>query len=136
MIRRPPRSTLFPYTTLFRSRSRLGKRADSSARLQPFPPGSGGPAAALAVSAGASYGIELSFADEGLRLHGTTEGLHPFWTARSGAGCLQRDRRALRDAVGAGGRAGALVHRIAQAGGDRPPAEDRAVVPLDGHGHR
>src|SRR5256885_3710635 len=24
MIRRPPRSTLFPYTTLFRSRSRLG----------------------------------------------------------------------------------------------------------------
>src|SRR5436309_12637226 len=25
MIRRPPRSTLFPYTTLFRSRLRLGK---------------------------------------------------------------------------------------------------------------
>src|SRR2546421_8518120 len=24
MIRRPPRSTLFPYTTLFRSRNRLG----------------------------------------------------------------------------------------------------------------
>src|SRR2546430_4447491 len=24
MIRRPPRSTLFPYTTLFRSRSRIG----------------------------------------------------------------------------------------------------------------
>src|SRR3989475_11440588 len=24
MIRRPPRSTLFPYTTLFRSRARLG----------------------------------------------------------------------------------------------------------------
>src|SRR2546425_3744939 len=33
MIRRPPRSTLFPYTTLFRSsfllqRSRVGERAD------------------------------------------------------------------------------------------------------------
>src|SRR3712207_6909909 len=28
MIRRPPRSTLFPYTTLFRSRSRLMKRID------------------------------------------------------------------------------------------------------------
>src|SRR5438034_7613028 len=27
MIRRPPRSTLFPYTTLFRSRDRLGRRA-------------------------------------------------------------------------------------------------------------
>src|SRR5260370_32469339 len=26
MIRRPPRSTLFPYTTLFRSRSRFGGR--------------------------------------------------------------------------------------------------------------
>src|SRR5258708_14874693 len=26
MIRRPPRSTLFPYTTLFRSRSRIGPR--------------------------------------------------------------------------------------------------------------
>src|SRR3712207_8700753 len=25
MIRRPPRSTLFPYTTLFRSRRRLGR---------------------------------------------------------------------------------------------------------------
>src|SRR6476660_10067537 len=27
MIRRPPRSTLFPYTTLFRSRGRDGRRA-------------------------------------------------------------------------------------------------------------
>src|SRR2546427_3718297 len=27
MIRRPPRSTLFPYTTLFRSRRRCGLRA-------------------------------------------------------------------------------------------------------------
>src|SRR5688572_32334343 len=29
MIRRPPRSTLFPYTTLFRSSSRSGKPARS-----------------------------------------------------------------------------------------------------------
>src|SRR2546427_7807903 len=28
MIRRPPRSTLFPYTTLFRSPGRLGARLD------------------------------------------------------------------------------------------------------------
>src|SRR3712207_8832017 len=34
MIRRPPRSTLFPYTTLFRSPSRIG-RADRAARLAP-----------------------------------------------------------------------------------------------------
>src|SRR2546422_3909895 len=32
MIRRPPRSTLFPYTTLFRSRALLRHRAD---RLAP-----------------------------------------------------------------------------------------------------
>src|SRR3989454_9620472 len=30
MIRRPPRSTLFPYTTLFRSLANLAKRADPS----------------------------------------------------------------------------------------------------------
>src|SRR5438876_2233176 len=37
MIRRPPRSTLFPYTTLFRSRpGRLGGRNDSHR-----PPGGG-----------------------------------------------------------------------------------------------
>src|SRR3712207_8163967 len=30
MIRRPPRSTLFPYTTLFRSRQRLGEGDDGA----------------------------------------------------------------------------------------------------------
>src|SRR5262245_65353397 len=29
MMRRPPRSTLFPYTTLFRSGSRIGKYEDN-----------------------------------------------------------------------------------------------------------
>src|SRR5690349_23187802 len=42
MIRRPPRSTLFPYTTLFRS----GSRADSQAGGQPRR-GGGGRGAAL-----------------------------------------------------------------------------------------
>src|SRR3712207_9445516 len=32
MIRRPPRSTLFPYTTLFRSRRRGDRRAGRQAR--------------------------------------------------------------------------------------------------------
>src|SRR5947208_14958513 len=32
MIRRPPRSTLFPYTTLFRSRSKAGASSTASAR--------------------------------------------------------------------------------------------------------
>src|SRR3712207_8002403 len=38
MIRRPPRSTLFPYTTLFRSLPRLLRRGDGAARLAPLRP--------------------------------------------------------------------------------------------------
>src|SRR3712207_6964548 len=37
MIRRPPRSTLFPYTTLFRSR-RLGGAGDVELDLEPVAP--------------------------------------------------------------------------------------------------
>src|SRR2546429_7590337 len=33
MIRRPPRSTLFPYTTLFRSRLRVSSFAEANGRL-------------------------------------------------------------------------------------------------------
>src|SRR5690349_24250421 len=33
MIRRPPRSTLFPYTTLFRSKERVGLTAEERARM-------------------------------------------------------------------------------------------------------
>src|SRR5258708_29562398 len=36
MIRRPPRSTLFPYTTLFRSPKSGRGRTPSSRRLQPI----------------------------------------------------------------------------------------------------
>src|SRR5258705_2983191 len=35
MIRRPPRSTLFPYTTLFRSASEVSNRPQRNGRLQP-----------------------------------------------------------------------------------------------------
>src|SRR2546425_9204244 len=35
MIRRPPRSTLFPYTTLFRSHPGLGPRVRQRERIQP-----------------------------------------------------------------------------------------------------
>src|SRR2546422_6691789 len=41
MIRRPPRSTLFPYTTLFRSYARLGCDADSVGTCECAPPGGG-----------------------------------------------------------------------------------------------
>src|SRR3712207_7211299 len=40
MIRRPPRSTLFPYTTLFRSRGRLA-RADARQGAHAVPRGRG-----------------------------------------------------------------------------------------------
>src|SRR2546425_4113512 len=36
MIRRPPRSTLFPYTTLFRSRARSRSVPTESTRLAPW----------------------------------------------------------------------------------------------------
>src|SRR5436305_2266826 len=36
MIRRPPRSTLFPYTTLFRSRKRRLHRIDGLALVEPM----------------------------------------------------------------------------------------------------
>src|SRR3712207_7120031 len=37
MIRRPPRSTLFPYTTLFRSPDRTSARTAASTRLLRWP---------------------------------------------------------------------------------------------------
>src|SRR3712207_8253105 len=36
MIRRPPRSTLFPYTTLFRSRTNITERVNVEFRLEAF----------------------------------------------------------------------------------------------------
>src|SRR2546429_7282341 len=50
MIRRPPRSTLFPYTTLFRSRrpGRLRQELDGVARRTPV--GMGAPRLGSAVS--------------------------------------------------------------------------------------
>src|SRR2546422_2267579 len=49
MIRRPPRSTLFPYTTLFRS------RAAERAHVRDHPPGRGG-GRALEPGAGQALG--------------------------------------------------------------------------------
>src|SRR3989441_8275389 len=67
MIRRPPRSTLFPYTTLFRS------RALRRAVRDPARPRSAGPELAQAVHAGAERGKALgrvlqAFAGGRLRL--------------------------------------------------------------------
>src|SRR5438105_10780167 len=43
MIRRPPRSTLFPYTTLFRSRSAFARRIYPAAFSQRLPSSRGRP---------------------------------------------------------------------------------------------
>src|SRR3712207_9015865 len=54
MIRRPPRSTLFPYTTLFRSGRRAGGPQDTSAAAEQSGPGlesaAGGPESIAAPS--------------------------------------------------------------------------------------
>src|SRR5688572_32426560 len=49
IIRRPPRSTLFPYTTLFRSRTRPGKSNDAAAG-RPLARSSAHPASARSTS--------------------------------------------------------------------------------------
>src|SRR2546426_12307196 len=53
MIRRPPRSTLFPYTTLFRSDPRAPRTSGGERGVRPGVPGAGGEvlrAAALSQS--------------------------------------------------------------------------------------
>src|SRR2546422_1814077 len=50
MIRRPPRSTLFPYTTLFRSRVRVRDAGHDSRGAHDLPPGESGEGAASRVT--------------------------------------------------------------------------------------
>src|SRR2546425_13242635 len=59
MIRRPPRSTLFPYTTLFRSLSRAASRV-----AHRLPPRSGLPGGA----AGPDLGVQVAAAPLGQRV--------------------------------------------------------------------
>src|SRR3712207_9224531 len=60
MIRRPPRSTLFPYTTLFRSRRRLrsGLGVGELPGLLREPRGHGGDLVGLAGEADLELGLE------------------------------------------------------------------------------
>src|SRR3712207_7087325 len=51
MIRRPPRSTLFPYTTLFRSPTTVSRRGRSTARTIASATFSGGKVGVSALSA-------------------------------------------------------------------------------------
>src|SRR5258707_5720875 len=49
MIRRPPRSTLFPYTTLFRSQTPSARQHDRDRMSGADPPWSAGPRRAVAA---------------------------------------------------------------------------------------
>src|SRR3712207_7137755 len=63
MIRRPPRSTLFPYTTLFRSAGHAGEGAHRAALWRGVV-GPGGPAAGLHRGGAVGLGV---LADGGAR---------------------------------------------------------------------
>src|SRR3712207_7535940 len=62
MIRRPPRSTLFPYTTLFRSladeRAALGRVVRAEQRVERDRPGIGVAEVRLAVGEGELQGLD------------------------------------------------------------------------------
>src|SRR5690242_21492280 len=65
MIRRPPRSTLFPYTTLFRSEAESRRKARLHFPRKQLPPGNG-PGAALPGGRCSPRG----FGEEGTRRRG------------------------------------------------------------------
>src|SRR3712207_7926099 len=58
MIRRPPRSTLFPYTTLFRSLNELNPEAGSGDEIEAIKANKGntGPQAPDVIDVGLSFG--------------------------------------------------------------------------------
>src|SRR5256886_2850724 len=118
MIRRPPRSTLFPYTTLFRSRSARRRRRRARAEGRRGVPG--GPAAPLVVARG-----ERGPRPQAARPHGRR-------AARGGATSAGARRpRGLRDVL-----SGPRVGRHAPARRDRAGARDRAGRPADGRALR
>src|SRR6266498_5478053 len=76
MIRRPPRSTLFPYTTLFRSRARTARRAAAGRETRHSPPAAR--PSALAVRPWHSWQLSLR--------PGTVHGRHQDATIAAGVG--------------------------------------------------
>src|SRR3712207_7392517 len=70
MIRRPPRSTLFPYTTLFRS---VRGRWDPSRAVQRVPPDPGYADGERARDAGAARAAALSGGSSAARLRRSEE---------------------------------------------------------------
>src|SRR3712207_8423098 len=80
MIRRPPRSTLFPYTTLFRSRG-CGCRG---------PRGRGGEGTPRGVEGAGGDSRPKGTTEDGARIHARDPGVVPTVTS------LERDRKSTR----------------------------------------
>src|SRR6266540_7243170 len=129
MIRRPPRSTLFPYTTLFRSQLQL-------LELEAAERGgaAGGEAALPALDLGQEAAERVALAGGGvrpLRLGGLLRlggaGLHRLrWRGDDGRGRGRgRPRRGLRPAGGEGGG----EREREEAGDHRAPPAGRAAAP-------
>src|SRR5256714_15690783 len=76
MIRRPPRSTLFPYTTLFRSRGGRGRGRRRAARSRP-----GGRGAAVVGEAAGGRGKPKR---QGVSVEGTLGRMHIAGTPQGG----------------------------------------------------
>src|SRR3712207_7444127 len=84
MIRRPPRSTLFPYTTLFRSDGRRGGEGGTAGRGRPLPP------ARHADRGGRHAGLVLRGAEQAQR------DARPAHAGGGGAAAAARDRKSTR----------------------------------------
>src|SRR2546430_15830683 len=75
MIRRPPRSTLFPYTTLFRSQIRAARDAwlEARGRVDILVNAAGGNVARARSDDRPVFDVPLEAFDEGLRLNRSEE---------------------------------------------------------------
>src|SRR3712207_8688932 len=101
MIRRPPRSTLFPYTTLFRSTPRRAARPERAGARDPPRRDRAGAAARLPLLLAGGRGLRARLdRPRLLRGGGAVRPCHPRWhllEGRHAVGCALRPRCRLPD---------------------------------------
>src|SRR2546430_10624264 len=100
MIRRPPRSTLFPYTTLFRSQIRAARDAwlEARGRVDILVNAAGGNVARARSDDRPVFDVPLEAFDEGLRLNRSEEHTSEL-QSQSNLGCrlLLEEKKILRN---------------------------------------
>src|SRR5256884_2635312 len=126
MIRRPPRSTLFPYTTLFRSERDGAGRGGGARQVQPRGPAQG------TGARGAHLSIPLR---RGVVAGGAVGRLSPERSAGALQTHLERQVRGVHDAVRSGADAGTALGG-AQLAVRRGTADRRGDAPAHLHGGR